>query len=250
MPLALVGTALIGGVTSVISGNKAAGAVQNAADQSAGVQKYIYDTTRSDYAPYRNVGTNALYKLAGLAGVGTADPNAPTATAGRTITLPGGQTYTIPGAASTTGTQNGKPDFSGFYTSPDYQFRLKEGLKAIEGSAAARGARFSGATQKALSDYAGNSASQEYGQFWNRLAGLAGVGQAATGSVAQAGQNFASGTSDAYTQAGNARASAYANTGNAINGTVQNLAGAYLYTKGYGGGGGGYGGFGGYGGNI
>lgn len=80
----------------------------------------------------------------------------------------------------------------------------------------------------------------------NRLAALAGVGQTATTTVAQAGQNYAGqtganttnaarGAADAYIAGGNARASSYANTGNAINQGVQNLAAAYLYNQGWGG---------------
>ena len=240
---AIAGAAVVGAGASIIAGNKAAGAQKYAADQSAAVQKYQYDTTRADYAPYRNVGTNALYKMAGWAGVGTAgQPGSTGTTAGQTITLPGGYTYTVPGTAASAGTQNGKPDFSSFYASPGYQFRLSEGMKAIERSAAARGGLRSGATMKAVGDYAQGQASQEYGNEWNRLAGLAGVGQTATAGTSAAGSQYATGVSNAYTNAGNARASAYENTGNAINNGVSNIASAYLYNKGYGGGGSGGGG--------
>ena len=44
MPVAaVIGAAAIGGVTSVISGNKAAGAAKDAADKSAEVQRYMFD---------------------------------------------------------------------------------------------------------------------------------------------------------------------------------------------------------------
>jgi len=49
-----------------------------------------------------------------------------------------------------------------FTTSPGYQFRLGEGLNAIETSASARGSQLSGDTLKALNDYAQSSASDEY----------------------------------------------------------------------------------------
>ena len=243
MPVgAVIGSAVVGAGSSIIAGNKAASAQQYAADKSAEVEKYMYDQTRTDYAPYRNVGTNALYKMAQWAGVGTAaQPTGTTTTGGQTVSLPGGGTYTMPGttqAAAPAGTQNGTPDFSSFYASPGYQFRLQEGMKAIQNSAAARGGLRSGATMKSLNNYAQGEASQEYGNEWNRLAGLAGVGQTATGSTAQAGANYANGAANAYTNAGNARASAYQNTGNAINQGVGNVASAYLYSKGYGGGGG------------
>ena len=45
---------------------------------------------------------------------------------------------------------------------PGYQFRLAEGLRALEGSAAPRGTLRSGATLQALMDYGQDAASQEY----------------------------------------------------------------------------------------
>jgi len=45
---------------------------------------------------------------------------------------------------------------------PSYQFRLQQGLDALERSGAARGITNTGATMKGLFDYGANSASQEY----------------------------------------------------------------------------------------
>jgi hypothetical protein len=55
---------------------------------------------------------------------------------------------------------------------PGYAFRMSEGQKALEASAAARGGLFSGATGKALTDYSQNLASQEYDKAWNRALGM------------------------------------------------------------------------------
>lgn len=54
---------------------------------------------------------------------------------------------------------------------PGYQFRLKEGLGAIERSAAARGTLGTGGTLKDLMDYGQGLASQEYGNAFNRAMG-------------------------------------------------------------------------------
>ena len=51
---------------------------------------------------------------------------------------------------------------------PGYQFRLDEGRKALERSAAAQGTLRSGATLKGLMDYGQNTASQEYQRAYNR----------------------------------------------------------------------------------
>ena len=51
---------------------------------------------------------------------------------------------------------------------PGYQFRLAEGLRALEGSAAQRGTLRSGATLQALMDYGQDAASQEYEKAYRR----------------------------------------------------------------------------------
>lgn len=59
---------------------------------------------------------------------------------------------------------------------PGYQWRLQQGLDATQNSAIARGMGMSGNTLKALNDYAQGSASQEYGNTFNRYMQLAGLG--------------------------------------------------------------------------
>ena len=59
------------------------------------------------------------------------------------------------------------PEFN-FQTDPGYAFRQQEGQRAIESSAAARGSALSGATQKALSQYSQQLASNEYSNAYNR----------------------------------------------------------------------------------
>ena len=51
---------------------------------------------------------------------------------------------------------------------PGYQFRLSEGLRALENRAAQRGTLRSGATLQALMDYGQDTASQEYDKAYNR----------------------------------------------------------------------------------
>lgn len=110
---------------------------------------------------------------------------------------------------------------------PGYQFRLDEGVKALDRGAAARGMLNSGASGKALMRYGQDYASSEYGQNFNRLAALAGVGQTATGQGVAAGQSAAGAMGNAYLSAGNARGSAYSGTANAVNSAMNN--GLFLY---------------------
>ena len=58
---------------------------------------------------------------------------------------------------------------SDFQTDPGYNFRLSEGLKAIDRQAAARGGMMSGAALKAAGRYGQDVASQEYGNAFNRF---------------------------------------------------------------------------------
>lgn len=202
---AIAGAAVISGVTSVVSGNKAANAQKDAANQSIAEQQRQYDQTRADQAPWRTAGAGALSKLAGLYGVDTGNGAAK---------VPNSQLY------------------DEFRATPGYGFQMSEGLKAVDRGAAARGLLGSGAAVKGEARFAGGLADTTYGQYVNQLQSLAGVGQTATQATSQAGQNAANNISSAYTNAGNARASSYANTGSAINGTLNNLASVYAYGQG------------------
>ena len=89
-----------------------------------------------------------------------------------------------------------------FKQDPGYAFRMSEGMKALENSAAARGGLLSGATMKGIQRYGQDMASQEYMNAFNRyqverearlnpLQSLAGVGQTTANALAAGGQGFA-----------------------------------------------------------
>jgi hypothetical protein len=131
-----------------------------------------------------------------------------------------------------------------FQADPGYAFRLSEGLKGMNATAAARGGLLSGNAlragqeygqqmgsqeyQNAFNRYQANRAAQaqEYGNAFNRfqtertntlapLQSLAGVGQSATQQAQQAAQNYATGASGALGNFGNAQASNIIGQGNA-----------------------------------
>lgn len=202
--MALLGSAALGVGGAIYSGSQAvkAGETSAAAAERAGqITQGQYEQTRTDLAPWREIGEQALYQYADE------------------LRIP------VPGAT-------GPSTFeSGFETSPGYQFRLDEGQKAIERSASARGVLGSGGTQKALTRYAQGVASDEYGSYMNRLAGAAGIGQTATTQTAQFGAGAAGALGQAELQAGQARASGYLGQGQAaqqaISG-IQGLGGYYV----------------------
>ena len=71
----------------------------------------------------------------------------------------------------------GVPEF--LATNPAYQFRQQEAQRALERSAASRGGLLSGQFAKALQERSQGLASEEFGNAFNRLSGVVGMGQQA-----------------------------------------------------------------------
>lgn len=124
--------------------------------------------------------------------------------------------------------QAGRPDMSAFFESPDYQFNLAEGQKAIDRSLVARGRGLSGAGVREGVRYASGLASGEFNNYTNRLLTMAGLGNAATSSTAQAGANAANNNSAALIANGQNRGSAYANMAAGVNNSVQGGISNYM----------------------
>jgi hypothetical protein len=181
-----IGSALLG----ANSAKKAANAQASAADRAAQLQQEQYEQTRTDQAPWRAAGEQALNKL-------------------------------IPMSDYT------KFGMDQFQQDPGYAFRLSEGQKALDRSAAARGGLISGNALKAATRFGQDMGSQEYQNAFNRyqtersaalqpLQSLAGLGQSATDFVGSAGQNYATNAGNAYGAAGQAAASGYMGQANAV----------------------------------
>jgi hypothetical protein len=189
MAAAVVGSSLIGASSS----RSAANAQAQAASEAGDVQRDIFERQVELSRPYREAGELALNRLIPLA-----------------------TEYTPFGMEQ-------------FQADPGYGFRLSEGQKALERSAAARGNLLSGGTGKALTRYGQEMGSQEYQNAFNRyqaerqarlnpLQSLANVGQTSSQQLAgQAGQ-FGSNMAEAIGAAGQARASGYMGTASALGG--------------------------------
>jgi hypothetical protein len=141
----------------------------------------------------------------------------------------GGDSIGDVGFSSGGGTGQPVDRTGGFYESPGYRFRLSEGQKAIERSAAARGRLFSGGALKATENYAQGVASDEWGRWLSGLQSLAGVGQSATGSTAAAGANAANVISQSNMSSGAQRASSYLAGAEGINNSIQGGLGNWVY---------------------
>lgn len=97
-------------------------------------------------------------------------------------------------------------DPSEFMNDPSYQFRKQQGMDGIESSAAASGGLLSGAALKSLNRYNSDLASQEYGNAFNRLSGVAGTGQTTATNLGQFGANNAMNQGNALIAGANAQA--------------------------------------------
>ncbi len=115
-----------------------------------------------------------------------------------------------------------------FEADPGYSFRMDEGMKALERSAAARGGLLSGSAMKGIQRFGQGLASDEYTNAFNRyqternaqlnpLQSLAGMGQTTSQQIGQAGQTMASNIGQANQAMGT-------NLGNIYTSTANNLA--------------------------
>lgn len=230
LPLALglmtAGNA-IGGIAGAISSYKASQAQQKAAREARGQIQGYTNQALGYQQPYYNVGTQNLQTVNQRNAAGYYDM--PT------------QTYQ-------------QPTFN-FETDPGYQFRMNQGMNAVNQSAASQGQSLSSATQKAMAKYGQGMASNEYqnaynrfGQNrafdysvfgdaynrqaqeknaqWNRGTGLANVGVNAANQMGQYATNAGQQIADTTLQGGNARAAGIMGVGQAVGNVGQNIAGA------------------------
>lgn len=201
---AQIGASLAGTAVQSNAAKNAADAQRDAANNASNTQLAMFNRTTELQEPWRQAGIGALSQLA----TGTA----------------------------TGGDLNRDFTMADFNADPGMAFRMQQGQRAVESSAAARGGLLSGGTGKALVDYGQQAGSQEYGAAYNRfnadrdrrfnrLAGIAGIGQTATRDVSQAGMNTGNNIANNQMSAGNAQSAGYIAQGNAINqgiGTIGN----------------------------
>lgn len=188
---AITSAVVVAGATAY-SANRASAASRaqsRSANQANDVQERIYLQQREDQEPWRQAGIGALGRL---------------------------------NAAST-------GDNSSFFASPDYNFSRTEGMRGIESSFAAQGGAASGNALTRLAEFNSGLASGQFGNWWNRQAGLAGVGQSANESNAASGMNYANQYGRNALAAGEARASGVANQANIIGQGLNALGGIAGY---------------------
>jgi hypothetical protein len=123
----------------------------------------------------------------------------------------------------------GRPDLSPFFASPDYTFRRDEGIRGIENTFAARGGGASGNALRRLAEFNSNLAAGEYGNYFDRITRLAGLGGDATRETAAFGADAANQAGRNALIAGDARASGITDRANVIGQGVNSVAGLWGY---------------------
>jgi hypothetical protein len=228
------------GGASILSGYLQGDAAKDAADTSAAASRYAadlvdkqYQQTRSDLAPYREAGTDALDIYTGY---------------GQSKVAPGDylkDSYDL--------------EFD-LYQDPSYQFRVGEQERAINRNSAGYGNLLSGNRLEEIMARSGELASQEYanaygravgernfayksdidrynleyGQesdYLNRLYGIVGSGQNAAAQTGAFGANAANTSGRLIAQAGDAQAAGQVGAANAYSnaiGGISNAVGMYM----------------------
>ena len=194
MPWIIGGAMLGSAVIGGIASGKAASAQERAAAEGAAAQERMFNRQVQLQEPFRQAGVNALPELVAASRY---------------------EPFTI----------------EKFQADPGYAFRLKEGLRALESSAAARGGLLSGNQMRGVTQFGQELGSQEFTNAFNRyqaeraarlnpLQSLTGMGQTTAQNLAgQAGQ-FGQAQAANAAAMGNIRASGYMNTANALTGAL------------------------------
>lgn len=261
-----IGAALLGGVMQASAANKAAKAQKQAANSQLKLQERMYDESVERMAPWVSGGQTAQDAMLSMLGLGDAPMVGGTRTplAVETYNIPGterrfepargdrGDGRWVEGTGARTGYRVGGQEFGtlaeaqeyadanatttggsewSWQADPGYQFRLGEGVNALEAGAAARGGLNSGSAMKALQKFGQDYASNEYNNVYNRLAGVSNSGLSAASMGNAAGQNYATGAGNALSAYGNASAAGSIGVGNAINSGIGNALGVWQYQR-------------------
>lgn len=201
------GVAAAGGVASAVVSSHAAGkaskAATDAATQNNNLQRDIYNQNKATLSPFVNNGTTAGNYYNALLGLPGAN---------------GGANDNRPGAQQA---------FNTFQNSDGYQFRMGEGMKALNTGYAARGLIQSGAAMKGINSFAQGAASDEFGKYLGQLGNQQAVGLSAANAQAGVGTNYANAVSNNNNSAASAVGNAAIAGANATNGAIGNALNAF-----------------------
>jgi hypothetical protein len=199
---AVVGSAYLGSKAA----KSAAGTQAAAANRATNAQERMFERQVELQEPFREAGLEGQNRLLSLLGLGKDQTAAD---------------FGKYASAEFT------PEQFKNYQDPGYAFRMSEGIKALDRSAAARGNLMSGAQLKGINQYGQDLASQEYQNAYNRFqtsrtntlnpfASLAGVAQSSANTLGTAAGQLGSQIGSNIIGAGNAAAAGQIGSANAI----------------------------------
>ena len=167
--IAAVGSGVAQGVVGAQAAGKASKIGQQASAQAQKLAADVYATNKENLNPYIQTGTGATGALSAMLGVG--------------------------------GDQKAQEEaFNRYLGSTNYQFQLGQGLEAVKNAGAA--SFNSGATAKALGNYAQGQAGSALSGYQGMLGGLANQGMTAASNLGGIGTNYATqGTNAIYSGA-------------------------------------------------
>ena len=232
-----VTAAIIGGGAALVSGYMQSQAAKSAANTQAGalnrstdIQQQQFETVQQQGGAGRAAGYNALNEInklgSGTYGMYDAQGN------------PTGET----GVGSGYLTKEYTPADFATNIDPGYAFRLSQGQEATNRMANMGGGMISGNALRGAQDYTQGLASTEYGNAFNRfqtgrtniyntLAGIAGIGQNAYSTSANAGTTAAGNIGTTIANAGAAQAGGQIGASNAISGGLQSAGNQYMLSQ-------------------
>jgi hypothetical protein len=227
---AVAGSNLVSGLIGADAAKSAANTQAQSAQQALDFQRQQFNTTQAQGAAGRAAGYNALNQLGAL-GSGTYqmyDANG----------NPTGATGTGTGFL----TQQYTPADFAQGIDPGYQFRLQQGQEATNRMANMGGGLISGNALKGQEDYTQGLASGEFTNAFNRfqtqrtniyntLAGIAGLGQNAYNTSANASTQGANTIGNTIQGVGAAQAGGTVGAANAITGGIQNAGNQYYLSQ-------------------
>lgn len=228
--VAVAGGSIVGGMISAGGARDAAGMQAAASQYAADKQKEMFDIQNKQNAPGRGAGYQSYNLIRSM--------------------LPGQYTQYDEQGNPIAGTATGQDYLTHQFNAqdfannidPGYAFRLQQGQAANQAMANKAGGLLGGNALAGLQDYTQGSASQEFGNAFNRyqtqrsniyntLASIAGLGQTAQQQQNQLAQNYANAQTGLITGGAAAQAAGTVGAANALGGAVGNVGNALAFNQ-------------------
>ena len=192
---AIIGGAIVGGLFSSKSNDKAVDAQVEGQDKSIEEQRRQFDATQANLKPFQDAGQAAIGEQQNLIGLN--------------------------------GNEAQQASFDAFNASPGQKFLRDRAQKNLVRNASAIGGLGGGNVRSALVEQGVGFAQQDYNNQFGRLGQLAGQGQTAATNIGNFGANASNNISNAYGNIGNARATGIQNQNQIFQNVLGQVSGGF-----------------------